>query len=116
MSRRDVVLSLAPPAPPCWESRDSWREYVVAVSEAQSEKGQPAAIIFVNGKPRFNMELDFCADCTPLYAVARRSQGRCKPYALADRKPPLMVLQLMRDFLSPDERKLGFFKPANGTT
>lgn len=80
MSRRDLVEMLAPTSPPCFADRLSWLEYLVATAGAQSEKGQPAALIFEAGKPvRFNDKLDFCGDCDPLYARVMDEQGRCCP-------------------------------------
>lgn len=80
MSRRELIEMLAPLSPPCFADRLSWVEYLVAMAEAQSEKGQPAALIFEPGKPvRFNARLDFCGDCDPLYARVMNTQGRCCP-------------------------------------
>lgn len=71
---------LAPVSPPCFADRLSWQEYLVATAESQSEKGQPAALIFEPGRPvRFNDKLDFCCDCDPLYAQVMNGQGRCCP-------------------------------------
>lgn len=103
MSRRDAVAALLPLAPPCFASRLDWLEYSVSVAEAQSEKGQPAALIFDAGKPvRFNHNLDFCHDCDPQHALERHLQGRCKPDALRTQAKPL--LQLVREFLGQPQR------------
>lgn len=93
MSRRRMVIALAPVAPPCFQSRSQWLEYLSAAAEAQSEKGQPAPLIFEAGKPvRFNTELQYCDDCEDMYAIKMHAQGRCKPGYLRDQPGPLTAL------------------------
>lgn len=98
MSRREMVEALAPVAPPCFASRIDWREYLTAAAEAQSEKGQPAPLIFEAGKPvRFNTDFDFCHDCDPMHAVVKERRGKCKPDWL--KTPPKPLLQLVKEFV-----------------
>lgn len=93
MSRRNLVEQLAPVAPPCFADRLIWLEYLVAMAEAQSEKGQPAALIFEAGKPvRVNWALDYCSDCDSLYAKVMQSQSRCCPNWLRDQEAQALNL------------------------
>lgn len=93
-----MIEALAPVAPPCFVSRSAWKEYLVAAAEAQSEKGQPAPLIFEAGKPvRFNMDFDWCHDCEPMYAVVMENHGRCRPDWLTAQPRPL--LQLVKEFV-----------------
>lgn len=75
----DAVDDLAPPPPPCFLNRTSWREYLKSAAAAQNQKGEPTVILFKNGEPRFNYLLPFCADCTMEKSVEMMAKDRCEP-------------------------------------
>lgn len=88
MSRRDLILKTAPPAPPCFGARDIWIEWCTSAAEAQSERGQPKLLILEAGKPaRFNYVINFCADCAPFHQREKMALGLCKPGWLAQFDP-----------------------------
>jgi hypothetical protein len=101
MSKRAVVESVAPPAPPCFDSRLHWREYLVSAAQAASEKDQPTPLIFEVGKAvRFNYAFPFCVDCDTVYRLAMLEKDRCKPdwlIALDPRLPALQVLDKLAE-------------------
>lgn len=83
MNRRAVVIPLIPVAPPCFEDRMSWVEFVVAADDAvkASERGP---IDHRHPEPRFNRRWNFCADCMATHALAMQAQGRCHPRHLRE--------------------------------
>jgi hypothetical protein len=78
--RADLAAALAPPAPPCFGSRDSWTEYVASAAEAQKEQHAPGPLLIQAGQPvRFNPAFDFCADCMAKHRALMSAAGRCEP-------------------------------------
>lgn len=75
----DTVEDLAPPPPPCFLNRASWREYLKSAAAVQNHKGEPKVILLVSGSPAFNHALDFCSDCSTGQRSAMVKQGRCQP-------------------------------------
>lgn len=87
-SREEIVRELAPPAPPCFESAEQWRQVLVSAAEAQHYRpGTVGPLLLQRGRPvTFNPAFDFCGDCLPSYAQAMSRQGRCHPRHLTENK------------------------------
>lgn len=75
----DAVEDLAPPPPPCFLNRTSWREYLKSAAAVQNHKGEQPIILIVSGEPVFNMRLNFCEDCTSQAAAKMKAKGQCVP-------------------------------------
>lgn len=85
--RAQLVAQLAPPAPPCFSSRDQWLTFLAAacVAGVDGTANEPdlAPLVFVRGEPAaFNPRFAFCADCTPEHRRRMFLEGRCHPDAL----------------------------------
>jgi hypothetical protein len=82
---------LAPVAPPCFRSRDQWTEYLSAAAAEQRQEHEPGPLVFTrtgieldsdaalrtappalkvlaltfqNRRVTFNVQMDFCSECT----------------------------------------------------
>lgn len=75
----DAVDDLAPPPPPCFLNRASWKEYLKSGAAVQNHKGEPKVILLVDGSPAFNHALDFCSDCSTSQRASMVKQSRCDP-------------------------------------
>lgn len=85
--RAQLVAQLAPPAPPCFSSRDQWVTFLAAACVAgvdgTTRDSNLAPLVLVRGEPAaFNPRFAFCADCTPEHRRRMCVQGRCRPDAL----------------------------------
>jgi len=81
MSRRDLIQQLAPPAPPCFETRLVWVEFLC--SAAEETKGGRLGPIDARVQPvKFNAQFDFCRGCLAKHALAMLAAGRCQPHYL----------------------------------
>lgn len=80
----DAVEDLAPPPPPCFLNRMSWREYLKSAAAVQNHKGEQVVIVITKGEPSFNMKLDFCEDCTSRAAADMQARGQCVPTHLRE--------------------------------
>lgn len=78
----DAVDDLAPPPPPCFLNRNTWREYLKSAAAVQNHKGEPVVIRWVNGSPEFAMDHNYCADCTEQKSVEMMAKDRCEPQFL----------------------------------
>lgn len=90
MSRRVLVVKLAPSAPPCFTDRLSWLEYLVSYMDDKDEirkVGSRGPVDMRQTAPRFNFAFDFCRDCSARHALAMQAQGRCVPSHLRDMAP-----------------------------
>jgi hypothetical protein len=76
--RRALVIALAPPSPPCFADRLLWLEYLC---DAQvSANGNVRGPLDLRKTPvSFNLDFDFCEDCSAKYAREMQVQGRCIP-------------------------------------
>lgn len=89
MSRADDAKALAPIAPPCFETRMQWQEYVAAAAEHQRPGHAPGPLLFEAGKPvRFNAAFSFCTDCTEPHEAQMKRAGRCSPRHLYELPSP----------------------------
>jgi hypothetical protein len=79
MNLADFIDHAAPKAPPCFDSRTQWVEYLKAAAAAQNSAGEPQVVIVVKGKGVFNTSFSFCADCASKHAYAMSKAGRCDP-------------------------------------
>lgn len=82
---RDLLARLAPPEPPCFNSRLEWLEWLDAASlfpDASTRKSMP--LVSRLGKQQFNAQVDFCCDCLPAYKRDMEAARRCRPSALVD--------------------------------
>ena len=86
--KRELFERLAPAAPPCFENRGQWLEWLKAAEEAhRGPPGNPQPLIFKAGEPvRFNGALNFCADCGPNHSAKMHRSGRCAPNWLRARE------------------------------
>lgn len=80
-ARRDSVMLLAPSAPPCFESRMQWLEYLTSAAESQKngEANSAQVLVMVNGVERFNHGYAYCRDCSARHHLAMAKVGKCKP-------------------------------------
>lgn len=80
MSRAGDAARLAPVAPPCFDTRDAWTEYVRAAATAQLEDHIPGPLIVKQGAPsKWNPAFGFCHDCTDRHQGAMQAAKRCEP-------------------------------------
>lgn len=87
MSRRVLIVQLAPPAPPCFTDRLSWVEYLVSFLDDKDEFKRHAhrgPVDLRSPEPTFNFTFDFCRDCQAKHALAMQAEGRCAPSHLRD--------------------------------
>lgn len=71
------MVAAAPTAPPCFESRDSWLEYLSAAEAAHKEKERPLQGPLILGQ--FNPAFNFCEDCHSGYAATKGRLNLCHP-------------------------------------
>lgn len=77
---------IAPQAPPCFDSRLQWVEYLrVADVDMRDTKIGPMRC-GRDGAYTFNRSFDFCEDCEPEYRAAMQKADRCRPDWLKDQK------------------------------
>jgi hypothetical protein len=71
------LRGIAPPAPPCFETRLQWLEYLAAACNAKTvcRESQPGPLKGAALDPAYN----FCADCTQGHQVAMMIAGKCRP-------------------------------------
>jgi len=85
----ELASDMAPPAPPCFSSRDQWLAWVE--SAAMTGRGNERPLILKPGQPvRFNTEIDFCADCSKQHRSKMIAENRCDPIALRPRTKALV--------------------------
>ena len=77
-SRRELVIRLAPAAPPCFTSRDQWTEYLAA-AVVEQRHGKRGPLDMRRAVPAFNYAFQFCAECPAPHARSMQAQGRCEP-------------------------------------
>lgn len=82
----DAVEDLAPPPPPCFYNRMSWLEFLKSAATVQNMRGEPKVILIVDGEPTFNIDFDYCRDCTQIKSVQMLGKGLCNPKFLTERK------------------------------
>ena len=83
--RTNLVAGLAPVAPPCFEARDIWVEYLKSAAEygGSDKVHHSTPLLGKRGEvPRFNYDFNFCGDCSSKHAASMVLQGRCKPLHL----------------------------------
>ena len=78
MSRRAIVIQIAPAAPPCFATRKGWVEFLVSAAE-ETRGGRVGPLNMRFGLPRFNYSYDFCQSCLAKHALAMVEVGRCQP-------------------------------------
>lgn len=88
MDRKALVIKLAPAAPPCFQDRLSWLEFLQGALEASRGTVTVGPLDLRKSEPRFNYALDFCQDCTAKHAHAMQEQSRCKPLYLREMAAP----------------------------
>lgn len=80
---REILMRLAPPAPPCFEARDQWIEYLLAAQIASRSEHTAGPLILKRGEEvRFNHSYWYCVDCTAQKSYAMHKAGRCDPHYL----------------------------------
>ena len=106
MSRYTQLQQLAPPSPPCFESRMQWVEYCRSASQAQIRGVEPGPLIFEAGQPvRFDFGWSFCDDCDPLWRRQSRveQRGICRPEWLKQFETPEPAIDLVALCRTPAE-------------
>jgi hypothetical protein len=85
--RRFAIIRLSPPAPPCFESRTQWLEYLHACDDAchRHADAEPGPLVLDHGIA-FNPAFSICKDCDKEYAEKMAKAGRCEPGYLAGLK------------------------------
>ena len=78
MNRRVIVIKMAPPAPPCFDSRLSWLEFVGSAAE-ETKGGRMGPLDARTAPAKFNLQWDFCSGCLAKHALAMLDEGRCVP-------------------------------------
>ena len=81
---RDLLARLAPPEPPCFNSRLEWLEWLDAASSPHASTRETMPLVSRMGKLQFNAKVDFCCDCLPSYKREMEAARRCRPSMLAD--------------------------------
>jgi hypothetical protein len=85
MSRRALVIKLAPAAPACFADRLAWVEYLVSAAEEQRPGHRGPLDLRKSGEePTFNHSFNFCAMCSATYALKMQAQDRCHPWHLRE--------------------------------
>jgi hypothetical protein len=82
LNRRIMMIDrLAPTAPPCFDSRSQWVEYLQAVLLSQaSADSEPSPLTIERSNPvTFNHAFNVCTDCTREYSAKMEKAGRCEP-------------------------------------
>jgi hypothetical protein len=87
MSRRAEVWALAPVAPPCFDARLQWLEFLVSAAEEQRPGRQQVLILRAGEPARLNWNFNFCRDCELAHRAAMTDAGRCRPNWLMDMQP-----------------------------
>lgn len=77
-ARREMVIRLAPLAPPCFADRLSWLEYLCDAQIAANGNTR-GPLDLRQSEPRFNYALDFCDDCTARFSQQMQREQRCRP-------------------------------------
>lgn len=72
------IEPLAPPAPPCFESRDEWLGWLTSAVVADEEGVRPLKRS-ANGELQFDPTINFCGDCSTRYRARMKAHGKCKP-------------------------------------
>lgn len=80
-SQRVVFLTIAPPAPPCFSSRDSWVTYLDG-AQRDARDGHRKGPLLTEDPPRFDYQFTFCVGCTAQHSFAMQRQGKCCPDAV----------------------------------
>lgn len=86
-ARREMVIRLAPVAPPCFADRLSWLEYLCDAQIAANGNTR-GPLDLRQAEARFNHRLDFCDDCTARFSQQMQRVGRCKPDHLLSLNKP----------------------------
>ncbi len=88
MSRRAVVIQIAPVAPPCFHDRLAWVEFLVSAAEDTSRTGaRRGPLDLRKTEPAFNYAFDFCEQCSANYALRMQGEDRCHPWHLRELAP-----------------------------
>lgn len=78
----EAIEQLAPPAPPCFDSRLQWLQWLYAAADAHrtQESTGRSPLVFKEGQPvRFNFDISYCEDCDVRFRSAMLKEGRCNP-------------------------------------
>lgn len=94
---RSILASLAPPAPPCFDERGIWIEYLTSAIEVQAARAGTARgplLISPDGQIRYDRldpDWSFCHDCefTSHQLAHMHAIGTCRPKWWAERVPAL---------------------------
>jgi hypothetical protein len=83
----DAVNDLAPAPPPCFHNRIHWLEYLQSAAAAQACRTEPKVILSSSEQgAHFNLDFNFCADCTQVKSVQMMAKGLCNPNHLTQLK------------------------------
>jgi len=82
----DAVMDCQPQHPPCFLNQYTWVEYLKSAAASQNHAGEQKVILVVSGNPQFNMNFNFCEDCTSKLQDDMKSTKRCEPNYLLELK------------------------------
>lgn len=88
-TKRVLIAQIAPKAPPCFETRLAWLEYLYSASESHKQTrlfkdGKSVVILIENGHARINPQFAYCRDCDAQHSLAMSRAGRCNPKHLIE--------------------------------
>lgn len=75
MDRR-VIAILAPPAPPCFATRDIWLSYLTS---CQEDKLKSRTTRPFDERGRYKSDFSYCVNCRPEYQRQMEAENRCFP-------------------------------------
>lgn len=80
MNRGKTVIAIAPVAPPCFQTRGQWLEYVAHAASYQRGGHAPGPLTTnAAGQVVFNRRFRFCDDCTKSHRADMEAQSLCQP-------------------------------------
>ena len=89
-SREALIKRIAPTAPPCFQSRAQWIEWLWSASDRPEVGLNPLVKIHGDGKPArlaFNYKVSYCTDCGSRFKAGMQAAGMCKPSFVRDQAP-----------------------------
>lgn len=74
----EAIDRLAPPPPPCFDSRQQWHSWLCASAET-GPSPTTSPIQIRNGVAHFNARIGYCQDCPVSYRSEMLKRDRCCP-------------------------------------
>lgn len=81
----DAIDDVAPPPPPCFLNAAEWRSYLKSAAAVQNQRNEQRVVFLADGGvPAFDLDYDFCRDCSAQHRASHERLGTCKPHHLKD--------------------------------